>query len=155
MPYVSPARKCAEKRPGQLLRRARTPYGIRPRSLSPHDPASSRTSLKKRPTPISTDIAAAIAAAVNSSRLCGFAHHHAISTQIHCILFQGFGWWAADIFSVQIEVAVVASAPNMVEVGPVLDDASEVSANSRKSPEFSSRSSNQDSGLATKTKNLP
>jgi hypothetical protein len=49
----------------------------------------------------------------------------------------------------------MASAPDVTEVGPVLNNASEMRANCRKRSEISIGRSNQDSWLAAKLKNLP
>lgn len=84
-----------------------------------------------------------------------FAHHHTISTHIDSILLQRFGGWAGDVFAVQVKMAVVTGTPDMAEVSSVLDDAGEVGADGSKGSEASFRSSNQDPGLASKTKDLP
>jgi len=52
-------------------------------------------------------------------------------------------------------VAVVAGAPDVTEVRPVLNDASEARADCSKSPQFSTRRPNQDSRLTAEPKYLP
>jgi hypothetical protein len=49
----------------------------------------------------------------------------------------------------------MASAPDVTEVGPVLNDASEMGANCGKRPQISIRSANQDSRLAPELEDLP
>lgn len=68
---------------------------------------------------------------------CAFANYHLIAPDIYRKLFQRPWWRPGDVPPVQIEVPIVASAPDMAEVGSVLDDASEVRADRSKGPEVS------------------
>jgi len=70
--------------------------------------------------------------------LYALANYQSIASDVYRKRFQRPGWQASDVFAVQFEMSVMAGAPDTTEVHSVLDDASEVSANCRKSPEFSS-----------------
>ncbi len=87
--------------------------------------------------------------------LCGFTHYYTISAHIDVVLFQRPGRRACDVLSVQIVMTVMAGAPDMIEVGPVLNDASQMSANRAETTDLSFWSSDQYSGLAAKAKDLP
>ena len=112
MPYVSPARKCAEKDRRSFasctLRLTEVRHGLflLTTGIQPYITQEAANANKH-------DIAGGIAAAkfFPLTRLA----HHTISTQVHGILFQGFGW--GPYFAVQIKMAVMAGAPDMAQIG--------------------------------------
>jgi hypothetical protein len=72
--------------------------------------------------------------------LCTLADYRLIASDVYRKLFQRPGRRPRDVPAVQIEMPVVAGAPDMAEIGSVLDDASEVRADRRKGPKVSFRS---------------
>ena len=85
---------------------------------------------------------------------CILAYDNLLPSNAHKIALQRSRRWASNVDSVEIIVTIMARAPDVTEVGPVLNDASEMGANCSKGPQISIWSSNQDSRLAPELEDL-
>src|SRR5215813_6570330 len=63
---------------------------------------------------------------ISADLYSGFrAHHDPLFLHLDDIALQRPRWWTRDVLAVEIKVPVVAGAPDVSEVRPVLHDASE------------------------------
>ena len=86
--------------------------------------------------------------------LAPLVDHDLIAPDVDDVLFQRFWRRPLDIFAVQVEVTIVARAPDMADIGSVLDDARQVSAGRRERLEFVIGCLDQNRRLAAETKDL-
>jgi hypothetical protein len=84
-----------------------------------------------------------------------FTNNNVVATRVDLILFKRTWWRAANVLAVQVVVAVMTSAPNVLHVGSILNDAFKVCADCRESFQLPGISSDQDAWLATELENLP
>jgi hypothetical protein len=61
----------------------------------------------------------------------GSIHHNIFAAFIDRVFLEGTWWWTANILAAQIVLTIMASAPNLFCIRPILDDAIQVGANRR------------------------
>ena len=96
------------------------------------------------------------AACAGAGRRCGRpsgpeAHHDLRPTHVDVVGRQGLGWWAGDVAPVQVEVAVVARAPDVAEILPVLDRAVQVRAARRVCAQLAARGLHEEPRAGSRT----
>src|SRR5262250_3082453 len=83
------------------------------------------------------------------------ADHDLVAPSIDDEPVQGPGRRTGDVLTVEVEVPVVACAPDVAQVGSILHRAVQVRADGRERPEFTGRRAQQDAGSTAELEHLP